>query len=135
MRMPGISHFNPPALPQPSGYSHASSGSGEAVYLGGQVGCDVSGKIQAPGDMAAQFGLAIRNVGIALEAAGCRPDDVVKINYFVTDVAGYRAVGKLIGQHYREVFGRHFPASTLVEVKGLFDPEALVEIEAVAVRG
>ena len=59
---------------------------------------------------------------------------MVEVNYLVTDVAAYRAVLKPVGAHYREVFGRHFPASTLVEVKGLFDPDALVEIEAVAVR-
>jgi len=132
--MPGISHFNPPELPAPSGYSHASSGSGDLVFIGGQVGCDVSGAIQHPGDMAEQFGLAIRNLGIALASAGCSTDDVVKVNYLVTDAAAYRAAMKPIGKHYQAVFGRHFPASTLVEVKGLFDPAALVEIEAVAVR-
>ena len=132
--MSGISHYNPPELPKPSGYSHASSGSGEVVFVGGQVGCDASGKILEPGNMAAQFGRAIRNLDIALEAARCRPDDVVKVTYLVTDVAAYRASLKPIGGHYRDVFGRHFPASTLVEVKGLFDPDAVVEIEAVAVR-
>jgi enamine deaminase RidA (YjgF/YER057c/UK114 family) len=132
--MPGISHHNPPELPAPSGYSHASSGSGEVVFIGGQVGCDVSGRILEPGDMAAQFGRAIRNLGIALRAAGCEPADVVKITYLVTDVAAYRDQRKPIGGHYREVFGRNYPASTLVEVKGLFDPDALVEIEAVAIR-
>ena len=132
--MSGIRHYNPPELPAPSGYSHASSGSGEVVFVGGQVGCDVSGRILEPGDMAAQFGRAIRNLGIALAAARCEPADVVKVNYLVTDVAAYRAALKPIGAHYREVFGRSFPASTLVEVKGLFDPEAMVEIEAVAIR-
>lgn len=129
------SHYNPPDLPAPSGYSHASSGSGEVVFIGGQVGCDVSGKILEPGDIAAQFGRAVRNLAIALDSAGCKPSDVVKITYLVTDVAAYRAARKPIGAHYREVFGRHFPASTLIEVKGLFDPWAAVEIEAVAIRG
>lgn len=132
--MPGVSHFNPPELPVPSGYSHASSGSGEVVFVGGQVGCDVTGAVRDPGDMAAQFELAIRNLVIALRAAGCDTGDVVKINYLVTDVAAYRANLKPIGEHYRAVFGRHYPASTLAEVKSLFDPSALVEIEAVAVR-
>jgi enamine deaminase RidA (YjgF/YER057c/UK114 family) len=133
--MSGVTHHNPAELPAPSGYSHASSGSGEVVFVGGQVGCDVTGRILEPGDMAAQFGRAIRNVGIALAAAHCQPANVVKVNYLVTDVAAYRAALKSIGAHYREVFGRNFPASTLVEVKGLFDPDAMVEIEAVAVRG
>ena len=133
--MPGISHYNPPELPTPSGYSHASSGSGEIVFDGGQVGCDASGAIQDPGDITAQFGLAIRNLRIALAAAGCTPADVVKVNYLVTDVGAYKAALKPIGEHYRAVFGRYFPASTLAEVKGLFDPAAMVEIEAVAVKG
>jgi enamine deaminase RidA (YjgF/YER057c/UK114 family) len=132
--MPGISHYNPPELPAPSGYSHASSGSGDLVFVGGQVGCDATGRILEPGDIAAQFGRAIRNLGIALAAAGCQPADVVKLTYLVTDVASYRAASKRIGAHYREVFGRHFPASTLLEVRGLFDPRAAVEIEAIAVR-
>jgi enamine deaminase RidA (YjgF/YER057c/UK114 family) len=132
--MPGISHFNPPELPAPSGYSHASAGSGEVVFLAGQVGCDQTGKIQNPGDIAAQFGLAIRNLGIALGGSHCEPADVVKISYLVTDVSAYRAASRAIGEHYRAVFGRHFPASTLLEVKGLYDPDAMVEIEAVAVR-
>ena len=132
--MPGVSHFNPPELPAPSGYSHASSGSGDLVFIGGQVGCDVSGRILNPGDMTEQFGVAIRNLGVALAAAGCRPEDVAKLLYYVTDVDAYKADSRAIGKHYQSVFGRHFPASTLVEVKGLFDPEAMIEIEAVAVR-
>jgi len=132
--MPGINHFNPPELPAPSGYSHASAGSGEVVFLAGQVGADRSGKIQDPGDIAAQFGLAIRNLGIAVDGSRCARDDVVKITYLVTDVAAYRAASKAIGEHYRAVFGRHYPASTLLEVNGLYDPEAMVEIEAVAIR-
>ena len=104
------------------------------VFVAGQVGSDVSGTILHPGDVAAQFGLAIRNLGFALAGAGCATDDVVKITYLVTDVAAYRAALRPIGEHYRAVFGRFFPATTLIEVKGLFDPAALVEIEAVAVR-
>lgn len=126
-------NFNPPTLPKPSGFSHAT-GAGDIVHFGGQVGCDATGRILAPGDMAAQFALALKNLALALEGAGCAPTDVVKITYLVTDVAAYRAVLSEAGAAYREVFGRYFPASTLIEVKGLFDPEAMVEIECVAVR-
>lgn len=126
-------NFNPPNLPKPSGFSHAT-GAGDIVHFGGQVGSDASGRILAPGDMAAQFRQAIRNLGVAIEGAHCAPTDVVKIMYFVTDVAAYRAVLKEAGVAYREVFDRHFPASTLIEVKELFDPAALVEIDCVAVR-
>jgi enamine deaminase RidA (YjgF/YER057c/UK114 family) len=115
------------------GFSHAAA-SGGTVWLGGQIGSDAEGRITSPGDIAAQFELALRNLAIALEAGGCRPQDVVKLTYLVTDAAAYRAARKQIGAAYRAVFGRHFPASTLMEVKGLYDPEALVEIEAVAIR-
>jgi enamine deaminase RidA (YjgF/YER057c/UK114 family) len=104
------------------------------VQFSGQVGSDINGKIVASGDIAGQFGQAIRNLGIAIDAARCLPDDVVKITYYVTDVAAYQAASKAIGEHYRAVFGRHYPASTLVEVRRLFDPQAMVEIDAVAVR-
>ncbi len=132
--MSGIRHFNPDKLPRPSGFSHASAGLGEVVFTGGQIACDVSGAVQHSGDMAAQFGLAISNLALALEGAGCTTDDVVKLTYLVTDVAAYRSALEPIGRHYRQVFGRNFPATTLVEVKGLFEPEALIEIEAVAIR-
>jgi len=119
---------------KPTGFSHAT-GAGSIVHFGGQVGCDESGRILAPGDMAAQFAVAIGNLGTAIAGAGCAPTDVVKITYLVTDVAAYRGVLKEAGSAYREVFGRYYPASTLIEVKGLFDPDALIEIECVAVRG
>lgn len=83
-------------------------------------------------DIGAQFQAAIRNVRTALEAAGCQPTDVVKITYYVTDVPAYRASLKTIGQAYREVFGHHYPATTLVGVNALFHPDALVEIDCVA---
>ena len=81
-----------------------------------------------------QYARAIGNVAIGLRAAGCIPEDTVKLTYYVTDVAAYRENLSAIGVAYREVFGRHYPASTLIEVRSLFDPDALVEIEAVAVR-
>jgi enamine deaminase RidA (YjgF/YER057c/UK114 family) len=125
--------FNPEQLGPAVGFSHAAA-AGRLVALGGQVGCDASGRIVAPGDIAAQFAQAIRNVGTALAAAGCRPEHALKLTYFVTDRDAYRAHLKPIGAAYREVFGRHFPATSLFEVKGLFDPEAMVEIECLAVR-
>ena len=83
-------------------------------------------------DIGAQFQAAIRNVGTALAAAGCEPTDVVKITYYVTDLPAYRAALKTIGQSYREVFGHHYPATTLVGVSALFHPDALIEIDCVA---
>ena len=131
--MPDIELFNPPALAPPVGFAHAAA-AGDLVVLGGQTGADETGRIVAPGDLVAQFARAIRNVATALQAAGSRPDRAIKLTYFVTDVAANRAGLKPIGAAYREVFGRHFPATSLFEIRGLFDPEALVEIECIALR-
>ena len=131
--MPDIELFNPPDLAPPVGFAHAAT-AGDLVVLGGQTGTDETGRIVAPGDIVGQFARAIRNVATALEAAGSAPGRVLKLTYFVTDVAAYRAGLKSIGAAYREVFGRHYPATSLFEVRGLFDPEALVEVECIALR-
>jgi enamine deaminase RidA (YjgF/YER057c/UK114 family) len=125
-------NLNPKELGPARGFSHVSIAGG-MVWVAGQIGSDASGKIVEPGDVVAQFGRAIRNVSIALGAAGSVPSDTIKLTYYVTDVKAYKANLEAIGSAYRGVFGRHFPATTLVEVSALFDPEALVEIEAVAV--
>ena len=131
--MPDIELFNPPGLAPPVGFAHAAAG-GDLVVLGGQTGSDASGRIVAPGDLVAQFAQAIRNVATALAAAGSAPQRAHKLTYFVTDVAAYRARLRPIGAAYREVFGRHYPATSLFAVSGLFDPDALVEIECIALR-
>jgi enamine deaminase RidA (YjgF/YER057c/UK114 family) len=131
--MADIELINPPGLAPPVGFAHVAA-AGDLVVLGGQTGSDATGRIVAPGDLVAQFARAIHNVATALEAAGSRPDRVLKLTYFVTDAAAYRAALKPIGAAYREVFGLHYPATSLFEVSGLFDPEALVEIECTALR-
>ncbi len=125
---------NPPELGPPVGFSHAAR-AGDLVHTGGQIGSDASGRIVAPGDLVAQFGRALANVAIALRGAGCRPEDAIKLTYFVTDVPAYRAQLREIGAAYREVFGRHYPATSLFGIRELFDAQALIEIECVAVRG
>jgi enamine deaminase RidA (YjgF/YER057c/UK114 family) len=131
--MAEIELFNPPELAPPAGFAHAAA-AGRLVALGGQTGTDASGRVVAPGDLVAQFAQAVRNVGTALRAAGSEPALAVKLTYFVTDVAAYRAALRPIGEAYRAVFGRHYPATSLFQVSGLFDPDALVEIECLAVR-
>ena len=125
-------NVNPPELGPARGFSHATVAGG-LVWLGGQIGSDGTGKVTEPGDIVAQYARAIRNVAMALRAAGSVPGDTVKLTYYVTDVKTYKENLPAIGAAYREVFGNHYPATTLVEVRSLFDPEALVEIEAVAV--
>lgn len=124
---------NPPSLPRPSGYSHAVVAAlGRTVYLAGQTAAGPDGALQGA-TMVEQFGAAARNLLVALEAAGGHAEHLVSMQIFTTDVAAYRAERKAIGAAYRRSFGSHYPAMALLEVKGLFDPKALVEIQAVAV--
>jgi enamine deaminase RidA (YjgF/YER057c/UK114 family) len=126
-------NINPDELAPARGYSHATV-AGDAVWIGGQVGSDATGKIVEPGDIVAQYARAIRNVAIALRAAGFTPEDTVKLTYYVTDMKAYRDSRGGLGAAYREFFRGDYPASTLVEVRSLVDPDALIEIDAVAVR-
>jgi enamine deaminase RidA (YjgF/YER057c/UK114 family) len=125
-------NVNPDELGPARGFSHATVAGG-LVWLGGQIGSDATGGVPEPGDIVAQYTRAIRNVLIALRAAGSEPADIVKLTYYVTDLKAYRDNLRAIGLEYREVFGNHYPATTLVEVRSLFEPNALVEIDAVAV--
>jgi enamine deaminase RidA (YjgF/YER057c/UK114 family) len=126
-------NINPEELAPARGFSHATI-AGDTVWIGGQIGSDANGKIVEPGDVVAQFARSIENVAIALRAAGCVPEDTVKLTYYVVDLNLYKGNLPAIGAAYRAVFGPHFPASTLIEVRSLFEPAALVEIDAVAVR-
>jgi enamine deaminase RidA (YjgF/YER057c/UK114 family) len=125
---------NPTSLATPSGYTHGiATGGGRLLFLAGQTGMDASGAIAAPGDLVAQFAQALRNLQAVVTAAGGQMTDIVKLTLFVTDAAAYRAKLKPLGAAYRAAFGRYYPAMTLVEVRGLFDPQALIEIEGLAV--
>jgi enamine deaminase RidA (YjgF/YER057c/UK114 family) len=124
---------NPPELPPARGYSHATV-AGDTVWVGGQVGSDATGRIVEADDIVAQYRRAIQNVAIALRAAGFAPEDTVKLTYYVTDIKAYRENRSALGAAYREFFRTDYPASTLIEVRSLVDPNALVEIDAVAVR-
>ena len=127
---------NPASLAKPSGYSNGLViTGGRLLVLAGQTGMDATGRIVAPGDLIAQFTQALANLRAVVEEAGGAMTDTVKLNLFVTDKNLYKANLKPIGQAYRAVFGKHYPAMTLVEVKSLFDDEALIEIEGWAVIG
>lgn len=126
-------NVNPAELAPARGYSHATV-AGDTVWVGGQVGSDATGRIVEPDDIVAQYGRAIQNVAIALRAAGFVPQDTVKLTYYVTDIKAYRENRSALGAAYRQFFRADYPASTLIEVRSLVDPDALVEIDAVAVR-
>ena len=133
MAKPSKEFINPKPLiaPGPAVYSHvAKVNSGTIVYISGQVPSDASGKIIGEGDFETQVEQVFANLKIAVEAAGGTMADIVKLNYFLTDVTQITAV-RTIRDEYVDT--KRPPASTLVQVNGLFRPEVMVEIEAVAV--
>jgi enamine deaminase RidA (YjgF/YER057c/UK114 family) len=124
---------NPPDLARPSGFSHGIEARGRLLFLAGQTAQDRGGRIVAPGDLVAQFRQALVNVGLVLQARGGTLGDLVKVTFYVVDRDDYRAKLAPIGRVYREMLGGYYPATTLVEVKALWDDEALVEIDGIAV--
>lgn len=125
--------LNPDALADPVGFSHAVvARPGRIVYLGGQAGHDGRGDIVGPG-LVEQFDRAAANVVTALEAAGGKPEHIVSMQIFVTDLEDYRNGLGTLGEVYRKHFGRHYPAVALFGVTGLFDPRAKVELVCIAV--
>ncbi|HEX9374757.1 MAG TPA: RidA family protein [Actinomycetota bacterium] len=124
---------NPESLAPPAGFAHAVvPAPGRTVYLGGQAGITADGGLAGPG-LLEQFDQALSNLVEALGAAGGRPEHLVQVHLFVTDVAGYRERLTDLGRSWREHLGRHYPAVALFEVTGLYDPGAVVELTAVAV--
>jgi enamine deaminase RidA (YjgF/YER057c/UK114 family) len=126
--------IDPPELAPPVGYSNAvESRGGRRLSIAGQTAMAKDGSILHPGDVVAQADVAFGNVAAVLRAAGARPEHVVRMRIFVADVEDYRDRAKAIGQHYRKHFGKWYPAMTLVQVARLYDPGALLEVEAEAV--
>jgi len=121
----------PEGWPRPKGYAHGMAAKGTAIFLGGQIGWDEKG-VFASG-FVGQVRQALENIVRLLKEAEATPEAVVRLTWFVTDLAAYNGSLKEIGKAYRDVFGTHYPAMTLVQVVGLVEPDALVEIEATAV--
>jgi enamine deaminase RidA (YjgF/YER057c/UK114 family) len=124
---------NAPELAAPVGYAHAVvAAPGRTVYLGGQTALGPDGAIQ--GDtIVEQFDVAAGNVAAALRAAGGKPEDLVSLQVFVTDIAAYKSALRELGEVYRRHFGRHYPAIALLGTTGLWDAEAMIELVGVAV--
>lgn len=133
--MRSTEYLQPAGIAASPAYSHVAVASGSrTIYLAGQVALDAQGALVGARDLGAQTTQALRNVGLALAAAGASFADVVKITTFVVD---YRPeMRSVIGQARAPFFaGRPPPASTLVGVSALAAPEWLIEIEAIAVVG
>jgi enamine deaminase RidA (YjgF/YER057c/UK114 family) len=125
--------INPSRWGAPKGYSNGIlCGPGRLLFVAGQIGWGPDQTLVGD-DFVAQFRQALANVRTVVEAAGGAPNHVGRLTIYVTDKAEYTADLSAVGAAYREVMGRHFPAMALVEVKGLLEPGAKVEIEATAV--
>lgn len=132
--MPAELRFlNPATLSKPPGYTHVVeiAGPGRIVYLAGQLGVDIEGKVVGgPGDFRAQAEQTFENIKAALAAVGAGVEHVVKINNYIVDIDKHIPI-------FREVRDRHMnmaapPASTAVGVPALARPGALIEVEAIA---
>src|SRR5262245_49683565 len=122
--------LHPKGWPQPKGYANGIKARGEMVIVGGMVGWDAQGKF--PQGFVAQTRQCLQNIAAVLAEGGAKPEHIVRLTLYVVDMEEYRACLAELGPAYREVMGRHFPAMALVEVKGLVEREARLEIEATA---
>lgn len=122
---------NPETLPAPSGYAHGIL-AGNAVYLGGQTALDRDMEI-VPGGIVEQFRQAFSNVLTTLAEAGGQPEDLVSVTIYLTDVDDYIANGKKIGRIWREMAGSEYPAMAGIGVTRLWQKEAMIEIQGIAV--
>jgi enamine deaminase RidA (YjgF/YER057c/UK114 family) len=125
--------LQPADWPRPKGFScGVGTAAGTMVFVSGQIGWDADGRFTAH-DIAGQVRQALSNVAAVLAEAGALPEHVARLTWYVTDKREYLAAQREIGEAYRAVMGRHFPAMSVVEVAGLLESEAKVEIEATAV--
>jgi len=128
-----VTAITPDGWPRGIGYAHATSARGRVVSVAGQIGWDPQTGEWAADDLPGQTAQALRNIASILEAAGCGVRDVVRLTWFVLDRDAYVTARREIGDAYRAVFGRHYPAMSVVVVAALIESHALVEIEATAV--
>lgn len=121
----------PEGWARPPGFSHAMSATGRTVWIAGQLGRAPGGGLVGD-DMAEQTRAALANIVALLAEAGARPEHLVRLGWYVTSLEEYRAAGPGIASAWRDTIGRHFPTVTLLQVSGLVEARAKVEIEAVA---
>jgi enamine deaminase RidA (YjgF/YER057c/UK114 family) len=118
----------------PRGYAHAvEAAAGRTLWIAGQIGWDPRTQQLVSGGFVEQVRQALRNIVDVLEAAGARPEHLVRLTWYVTDRDAYLGATREIGVAYREVMGRHYPAMAVVVVAGLVEEGAMVEIEGTAV--
>jgi enamine deaminase RidA (YjgF/YER057c/UK114 family) len=124
--------LHPKNWTRPSGYSNGIAAEGRQLFVAGQIGWNAQQEIVSD-DFVEQAEQALKNIVEILAEGQARPEDLVRLTWYVTDKREYLARSSEVGQAYRRVIGRHFPAMTLVQVMSLVEDRAKVEIEATAV--
>jgi enamine deaminase RidA (YjgF/YER057c/UK114 family) len=124
--------LHPKNWSRPKGYSNGVVADGRLVFVAGQVGWNADQLFETE-DFVAQVEQALANIVAVLAEAEARPEHIVRLTWYVTDKREYLTRLSDVGQAYRRIIGRHFPAMTLVQVAGLAEDRAKVEIEATAV--
>ena len=124
--------LQPPDWAEPKGYANGISARGTLIFVGGQIGWNAAQQFESD-DFITQTRQALINIAAVLKAGGAGPKHMVRMTWYVTDRIEYNARLKELGAAYREVMGKNFPAMTCVEVSGLVEERARVEIEVTAV--
>jgi enamine deaminase RidA (YjgF/YER057c/UK114 family) len=130
--MADLNRVNPESLAKPSGFSHAVVGRGTSVFLAGQTGMDDSGAI-VEGGVVAQFEQALSNLLTALAEAGGTPDRLASLTIYIVDMDDYRAHSRELGEVWKRLVGTDYPASAGIGVTRLWDTDAVVELQGLAV--
>ncbi len=124
--------LQPAGWAAPRGYANGVAARGMQIFVGGQIGWNAQQQFESD-DFIAQTAQSLRNVLAVLQEAGAGPEHMVRMTWYVVDRIEYNARLKELGQVYREVMGRNFPAMSCVQVAGLMEMRAKVEIEVTAV--
>jgi enamine deaminase RidA (YjgF/YER057c/UK114 family) len=122
----------PAGWPRPRGYANGVEAEGRIVFVAGQIGWTPDGRFEAT-TLPAQFAQTLDNTLAVLREAGAGPEHVARMTWYLTDKRAYLASLADIGEIWREKMGKHYPAMAVVEVKGLIEDAALIEIETIAV--
>ena len=130
--MSALRILQPPGWARAKGFSNGIAASGRLVFIAGQIGWTGECKWEAR-DFAGQFRQALLNVITVLKEAQGKPEHIVRLTWYVLDKKEYVAALKEVGAAYRELMGRHYPTMAVVQVSGLVEDEARLEIEATAV--
>jgi len=124
--------LQPPGWARAKGFSNGIAANGNLVFIAGQIGLTGECKWEAR-DFAGQFRQAVKNILEVLAQANGRPEHIVRLTWYVLDKQEYLNSLKSVGEAYRELMGRHYPTMAVVQVSGLVEDEARLEIEATAV--